>query len=128
MLKLDKTESLVTIGDMAYVREVNETDFCNCMCVNFQFDTLCVFLSLFQLEKLLCKEFNAFKAYILLLHVFFLTRSLTRMQVRVTHFTWCIRRDRAGEDGRKRDRCDQMRGRARSSIKCIFKFFLSFSK
>ena len=31
------------------------------------------FLSLFQLEKLLCKEFNAFKAYILLLHVFFLT-------------------------------------------------------
>ena len=27
MGKLDKTETLVTIGDMTYIREVTETDF-----------------------------------------------------------------------------------------------------
>ena len=32
MRKLVKTETLVTIGDMAYVREVTETDFSN-LCV-----------------------------------------------------------------------------------------------
>ena len=43
MLKLDKTGTLVTIGDMTYVREVIETDFYNCMCLYFQFDSICVF-------------------------------------------------------------------------------------
>ena len=38
-----KTETFVTIGDMTYVREVTETDFYNCMCLNFQFDPICVF-------------------------------------------------------------------------------------
>ena len=43
MHKLDQTETLVTIGDMTYVREVTETDFYNCMCLHFQFDTFCIF-------------------------------------------------------------------------------------
>ena len=43
MRKLDKTETLVTMGDMTYVREVTKTDFCNCMCLYFQFDSICVF-------------------------------------------------------------------------------------
>ena len=41
--KLDKTETLVTIGDMTYVREVTETDFYNPTCLYFQFDPICVF-------------------------------------------------------------------------------------
>ena len=32
MRKSDKTETLVTIGDTTYVREVTETDFYDCMC------------------------------------------------------------------------------------------------
>ena len=32
MRKLNKTETLVTIGDMTYVREVTETDFYYCIC------------------------------------------------------------------------------------------------
>ena len=43
MCKLDKTETLATIGDMTYVREVTETDFHSCMCLYFQFDSICVF-------------------------------------------------------------------------------------
>ena len=43
MRKLDKTGTLVTIGDMTYVREVIETDFYNFMCLYFQFDSICVF-------------------------------------------------------------------------------------
>ena len=43
MRKLDKTETLVTIDDMTYVREVTETDFYNCMCLYFQLDSTCVF-------------------------------------------------------------------------------------
>ena len=35
MRKLDKTETLVTIGDVTSVREVAETDFYNCMCFTF---------------------------------------------------------------------------------------------
>ena len=54
---------------MTYVREITETNFYNCMCLYFQFDSICVF-SEYELEKLLFKQFNAFKAYILLLHVF----------------------------------------------------------
>ena len=43
------------------------------------------FLSLFELVNLLYKPSNAFKAYILLLHVFAQSVTLTRVQV--THFT-----------------------------------------
>ena len=42
MCKLDKTETLVPIGDMTYAREVTETDFYNCMCLYFQFALICV--------------------------------------------------------------------------------------
>ena len=43
MRKLDKTETLVKIGDKTYVREVTETDFSDCMCLYCQFDSICVF-------------------------------------------------------------------------------------
>ena len=33
MRKLDKTETLVNIGDMTYVSEVTETDFYNSVCL-----------------------------------------------------------------------------------------------
>ena len=65
--KLDKTETFV---NMTFVRGVTETDFYICVCLYFQFDPICVFLSLFELVNLLSKQFNAFKAYILLLQVF----------------------------------------------------------
>ena len=43
MRKLDKTETLVTIGDMTYVREVTKLT-CSVVCVlYFQFDSICVF-------------------------------------------------------------------------------------
>ena len=41
MRKLDKTGTLVTIGDMTYVREETKTDFYNCMCLYFQSDSIC---------------------------------------------------------------------------------------
>ena len=65
MRKLDKSETLVTIGDVTYVREVTEIDFCNCMCLYFQY-----FLSSFELVSLFSKRLNAFNAHILLLQVF----------------------------------------------------------
>ena len=44
MRKLDKTETLVTIGDLTYVREVTKlTCIVSCMCLYFQFDSICVF-------------------------------------------------------------------------------------
>ena len=43
MRKSDKTETLITIGDMKFVREVTETDFYDCMYLYFQFDSICVF-------------------------------------------------------------------------------------
>ena len=55
---------------MTYVREVTATDLYDCMCLYFQFDIICVFSELFELVKLLSKQFNDFKAYIFLLHVF----------------------------------------------------------
>ena len=72
---------------MTYVREVTEIDFYNCMCLYFRFDSICVFSELFELlvVSLLSKQFHAFKAYILPLHVFSLRVTLTR--VWVTHFT-----------------------------------------
>ena len=42
--ELDETETLVTIGDMTYLREVTENDFCNCMCLYFLFDSTAYFL------------------------------------------------------------------------------------
>ena len=41
------------------------------------------FLGLFELLSLLFKQFNAFKAYILLLHMFSQFVTLTRVRVRV---------------------------------------------
>ena len=55
------TKNLLAIGDMTYVREVTETDFYNCMCLYFQFDSFCIFSELFELVSLLSKQFNAFK-------------------------------------------------------------------
>ena len=55
---------------MTYVRQVTETDFYNGMCLYFQFGSICILLSLFELVILLSTPFNAFKVYILLLHVF----------------------------------------------------------
>ena len=42
MGKLDETDTLVTIGHMICEREVTEADFYNCMCLYFQFDSICV--------------------------------------------------------------------------------------
>ena len=43
--------SLVTIGDMTYVREVTLTDFYNCMCKYFQFYSSCVFSEFVSTSK-----------------------------------------------------------------------------
>ena len=43
MCKLDKTETLVIISDMTNVRGVTEIGFYNCMCLDFQFDSICAF-------------------------------------------------------------------------------------
>ena len=70
MRKCDKTETLVTISDMTYVREVTKLT-CIVVCVYISSLTkFAYFLSLFELVNLLPKQFNAFKAQILLLHVF----------------------------------------------------------
>ena len=97
MRKLDKTEILVTIGVMAYVREVTKLtcivffcivllfyvhgkhqrscrdgftciDTCIDVCVYISSLTQCAyFLSLFELVSLLSKQSNAFKAALSLL-------------------------------------------------------------
>ena len=70
MRKFDKTETLISIGDTTYVREVTKLT-CIVVCVNISSLTqFAYFLSLFELVSLQSKQFNAFKAYILLLHVF----------------------------------------------------------
>ena len=70
MRKLDKTETLVTIGDMTYVREVTKLA-CIVVCVYISSLTqFAYFLGLFELVTLLSKQLNDFKAQILLLHVF----------------------------------------------------------
>ena len=62
MRKLDKSETLVTIGDMTYVREVTKLT-CIVVCVNISSLTqFAYFLSLFELVSRLSKQFNAFKA------------------------------------------------------------------
>ena len=62
MPKLDKTETLVTIGDMTYVRVVTKLT-CIVVCVYISSLTQFVyFLSLFEPMSLLSKLFNDFKA------------------------------------------------------------------
>ena len=60
MRKLDKTETLVTIGDMTYVRDLLT---CIVVCVNISSLTQFAYvLSLFEIVNLLSKPSNAFKA------------------------------------------------------------------
>ena len=57
MRKLDKTETLVTIDDMTYVREVTKLT-CTCIVVSVYISSLAqfaYFLSLFELVSLLSK-------------------------------------------------------------------------
>ena len=62
MRKLDKTETLVTIGDMTYVWEVTKLT-CIVVCVDISSLTqFAYFLSLFEPASLLSEQFNAFKA------------------------------------------------------------------
>ena len=62
MRKLDKTETLVTIGDVTYVREVTKLT-CIAVCVYISSLTqFAYFLSLFELVSLLSKQINDFKA------------------------------------------------------------------
>ena len=62
MRKLDKTETLVTIGDMTNVREVTKLT-CVTVCVYISSLTQCVyFVSLFELVSLLSKQCNTFNA------------------------------------------------------------------
>ena len=62
MRKLDKTETLVTIGDTTYVREVTKLT-CIVICVYISSWThFAYFMSLFELVNLLSKPSNAFKA------------------------------------------------------------------
>ena len=62
MRQLDKTETLVTIGDMTYVSEVTKLT-CIVVCVYISSLTqFAYFLSLFELVSLLSKQFNSFKA------------------------------------------------------------------
>ena len=60
MRKLDKTETLVTICDMTYVRKVTKLT-CIVVCVYISSLTQSAdFLSFFDLVSLLSKQFNAF--------------------------------------------------------------------
>ena len=61
MRKLDKNETLVTIGDLTYVRKVTNLT-CIVVCVYISNLTrFAYFLSLFKLVGRLSKLFNAFK-------------------------------------------------------------------
>ena len=62
MRKLDKTETLLTTGDMTYVREVIKLT-CIVVCIYISSLTqFASFLSLFEPVSLLSKPSNAFKA------------------------------------------------------------------
>ena len=64
MRKLDKTKTLVTIGDMTYVREVTKLT-CIIVCVYISSLTqFAYFLSLFELINLLSKPSKAFSRHI----------------------------------------------------------------
>ena len=61
MRKLDKTEILVTIGDMTYVWEVTKLT-CIIVCVYISsLNQFAYFLSLFELVNLLSKPFRSVK-------------------------------------------------------------------
>ena len=63
MRKFDKTETLVTIGDMIYVREVTKlTYIVECVYIS-SLTQFAYFLSLFELISFLSKQFNAFKGH-----------------------------------------------------------------
>ena len=61
MCKLDKTETLVTIGDVTHVREVSKLTRLTVCVYSSSLTQFAYFLSLFELS-LLSKQFNAFKA------------------------------------------------------------------
>ena len=62
MRKFDKTETLFTIGDMTYVREVTKLT-CIVVCVYISSLTqFAYFLGLFELVSPLSKQFNALKS------------------------------------------------------------------
>ena len=62
MRKLDKTETLVTIGDMTYMYYIYKLT-CIVVCVYIsRLTQFAYFLSLFELVNLLSKPSNAFKA------------------------------------------------------------------
>ena len=59
MRTLDKPETLVTVGDMTYVREVTKLT-CIVVCVYISSLTqFAYFLSLFEVVSLLSKQFDA---------------------------------------------------------------------
>ena len=62
MRKLDKTETLVTIGEMTYVREVIKLTCIVTVVYDYISSLTQYFLSLFELVSLLSKQFNAFMA------------------------------------------------------------------
>ena len=62
MRELDKTETLATIGDMTYVREVTKLTRIVVYVYISSLTQYAYFLSLFELVNLLSKPFNAFKA------------------------------------------------------------------
>ena len=62
MRKLDKTETLVTVGDMTYVREVTKLTYIVVCVYISSLIQFAYFLSLFELVSLLSKQVNAFKA------------------------------------------------------------------
>ena len=62
MRKLDKTETLATIGDMTYVREVTKLT-CIVVCVYISsLIQFAYFMSLFELVSILSKPPDVFKA------------------------------------------------------------------
>ena len=71
---------------MTYVREVTKLT-CIVVCVYISsLIQFAYFLSLFELVNLLSKQFNAFKAQILLLHVFAQRVTLTRVGAGYTFY------------------------------------------
>ena len=62
MRKLDETETLVTIGDMTYVREVIKLTYIVVCVYIFSLTQFAYFLSFWELVSLLSKPSNAFKA------------------------------------------------------------------
>ena len=85
MRKLNKTETLVTIGDMTYVREVTKLT-CIVVCVFISSLTqFAYFLSLFELVNVLSKPSNVSRHRFCCYIVF--AKRITLMLVRVSHFT-----------------------------------------